>query len=201
MHIGIDLDNTLADLATPWLKRINQHLGTSFQHHHWKDWEASFLHPHGITNSTVYLHPNIYQEVDPIPKAITAAREILKMTGVTVSCVTANIKNSPEEEQEYRKAKIKWLETHLPELSDKVIFATVKTGLGLDILIDDGPHHFEHPKDHPGGFTGILVDQPWNKHVKTPHIIQDWHHAPKIVEKVVQKIKRPLHIKIPGGIS
>jgi 5'(3')-deoxyribonucleotidase len=181
MKVGIDLDGTLADIHTPWLDRVNRHIDANYSLKDWTDWGASFLHKHGITDSLSFLSPDIYDIAKPIPGAAEGIKRLMNIEGIELVCVSANpFKN----DEDYKVAKKEWLSKHVPELAEGVQFARVKRGLGLNVLIDDGPEHFENPD-----FTGVLVVRPWNHYVNTEHKLHDWDNAHEIVQTIHAKWK------------
>ena len=80
------------------------------------------------------------------------------------------------------------MKKHLPELSGKVVNAWEKFGLGLDLLIDDAPHHHEQ-KD----CITILVERPWNKPIKEKinfeACFSNWQEGEEIILQEIEKIR------------
>lgn len=114
MKIGIDVDDVVADLMTPWLNRCNALLrerhgyaGPDWMPDDLDRWD--FGPQIGLTEQEIWevLTPDIYQEVKPVvdarrvlEAAIAMGHEIAYVT----SCHTI----------EAYDAKVKWLQKHMP---------------------------------------------------------------------------------------
>lgn len=102
-------------------------------------------------------------------------------TDVEVVCVTSNPTKSAEA---FLEAKRRWLRRFIPELAESLVAAKIKTGLGLDILVDDAPQHHESPDCVP-----ILVERPWNSRVVTNLKFSDWADGEKIIFKLIEGMR------------
>jgi len=177
MNIGIDLDSTLAKIDQPWLDRLNHECGTAYRPEDWSDWNLTFL---GEEERKVFFRvftPDIYKEVLPYPKARDAIQALGKIPGVNLICVTSN----PSELFEvFRTAKQQWLANFFPDLADRIVFSRTKSGLGLDVLVDDAPHHLENPD-----FLPVLVERPWNKGVSCKLHFSEWQEGYSILRNVI----------------
>ena len=187
--IGIDLDGTLADIHHPWLEKFNATHKTKYVKEDWTDWDCfnpSIENPGDFFKSLLaHLHPDVYEAAPPYPHMAEAINKLASQPDVELVCVTTNPSNR---DAEFSVAKLAWLEEHIPALSKGVIFTKVKSGFGLDFLIDDAPHNTAHPAD----YTPILIERPWNRNVSCEHRIAGWESAldtilPLVAEHATQK--------------
>lgn len=179
MRIGIDFDSTIARIDLPWLERLNAARGTLYRSEDWSDWELTFLQPDDRKIFFGLLTPDLYDRVMPYPGAPEAIRRLAALPGVEMICVTSNPENDAAA---FSRAKKRWLRKYVPELSDRIISAKTKINLGLDILIDDAPHHY---KDADCIF--VLVRRPWNRAVVCPFQFTEWADAERVVMRIIRK--------------
>jgi 5'(3')-deoxyribonucleotidase len=181
IRIGVDFDSTIAKIDLPWLDRLNAARGTMYRPEDWSDWDLSFLQPDDRRLFFDLLTPDLYDIVIPYPGAPETIRELAAIPDVEMVCVTSN----PEKDADgFLRAKRRWLQKHIPELSDKIISAKTKTNLGLDILIDDAPHHHEE-----SNCVCVLVRRPWNRRVVCPNQFTDWIDANRLLTLLINKIR------------
>lgn len=179
MRIGIDFDSTIAKIDLPWLERLNAARGTAYRPEDWSDWELSFLQPDDRRLFFDLFTPDLYDRVMPYPGAPDAIRSIGAIPGVETICVTSNPENDAEA---FLRAKKSWLHKYIPELSDRIVSAKTKIDLGLDILIDDAPHHHKE-----ADCICVLVRRPWNRDVACPFQFADWVDAERVVMAIIRK--------------
>jgi 5'(3')-deoxyribonucleotidase len=170
LRLGIDVDDVVLDLLTPWLKRIARAVGDGVKEPHWTpddltQWE--FWKDLGVEESLVWstLTPDLYNDALPFPGVIEALREIRDM-GHQVVFVT-----STQSLDEF-VAKQRWLIRHgVGTLNDEFKgvgkWSEIKTkgdpSLHLDWLVDDYVGNLEK-------FTGygVLVTRPHNRRTIYP---------------------------------
>jgi 5'(3')-deoxyribonucleotidase len=111
---------------------------------------------------------------------------LAKRPGTELVCVTAVPSNQGEE---FQRAKREWLARYIPILANSVVFAKRKSGLGLNVLIDDGPEHF---KD--SDFVGVLVERPWNSKVRCGLRFREWADAPPVLARALEEAKRKIDL-------
>lgn len=165
MRIGIDVDDVVADLLTPWLRRFYAQYPDKVPMGpgdltKWELWEEL-----GCTKKEIFalLTPNIYtREVKPIPGALEAVRAIRDL-GHEVVFVTAC--KGHHNGKEMFKAKCDWLDENGFTGIVTQIYAVgpafhwqSKAEVPVDWLIDDYPGNLE---DFPG--VRILVTKPHNR--------------------------------------
>jgi 5'(3')-deoxyribonucleotidase len=179
MKIGIDFDSTIAKIDQPLLDRLNAIRGTHYQADEWSDWNLNFLPAKERRLLLSLLTPKLYQKVLPYPGAREAIRSLSKEPGIQLMCVTSN----PEKNgKAFMKAKKQWLRRHIPELGDALVAATTKSGLGLDLLVDDAPHHHE-----TADCVSVLVKRPWNRNVHSGLQFSDWKEGRRLLNRLIRK--------------
>src|SRR5260370_38906498 len=158
MKIGIDFDSTIAKIDQPLLDRLNSVCRTTYGAEEWTDWNLRFLRPDEKQLLLRLFAPDLYDFVVPYPGAPEAIDSLSKKRGVDLVCVTSN----PEKGSDaFMKAKTRWLRRYIPALSSALVAARNKSGLGLDLLVDDAPHHHE-----AADCVTVLVKRPWNQGVR-----------------------------------
>ena len=177
MKIGIDFDSTIAKIDQPLLDKLNAIRGTNYRAKEWSDWNLSFLRADEKQLLLRLLTPNLYQVVRPYPGAREAIRSLSRKPNVELVCVTSN----PEKnDKAFMEAKRNWLRRYIPELSDALISARDKSGLGLDVLIDDAPHHHE-----AADCVTVLVRRPWNQDVHCRLQFSTWHKGHLLLNRLI----------------
>lgn len=184
MKIGIDLDSTIAKVDSPWLDRLNKACGTNYTSQQWTDWNLTFLKPQERKILFEVFTPDLYEIVQPYGGAPEVVKELATTPGVELECVTANPSLNS---QEFAEAKKRWLRCHFPDLANSVVFSKKKSGLGLDVLIDDAPQHFE-----TGDFIPVLVERPWNTMVRCELHFREWNQARSVLFPLLTQWRREL---------
>jgi 5'(3')-deoxyribonucleotidase len=182
MRIGVDFDSTLAKIDQPLLNRLNAIRGTAYRAEEWSDWSLSFLPPEERDLLFRLFTPDLYDEVLPYRGAREAIQSLLDKPDIDLVCVTSN----PERQGDvFMEAKNRWLRRHVPELSDRLIAAANKYGLGLDLLIDDAPHHHR-----AADCTMVLVERPWNQDVHCALRFSDWEEGKGLLNRLILQRNR-----------
>ena len=159
LRIGIDVDQTLADLHGPWIKWANAEFGT--HHTEFTQWDD----PTNWWGDLAYkfLKPRIYDEDIIVPfDGAKITVDTLREQGHDILFVTACNHNEKME-----RSKAEWLKRHgLLYHMDEFHPRVDKSNAPADVLADDGFHNVETFKG-----KGILVDASHNKHDNWPHRI------------------------------
>ena len=185
MRIGIDFDSTIAKIDQPLLDRLNRARGTAYRAENWSDWDLTFLPPDDRRLLFTLLTPDLYDIVAPYPQAPESISALSKVPGVQLVCVTSN----PQEDGDaFTEAKGRWLRRHIPELSGELIASRNKFGLGLDVLVDDAPHHHK-----TADCTTVLVRRPWNRDIRCPLEFSDWNDGLHVLSKLIRNTERNRH--------
>jgi 5'(3')-deoxyribonucleotidase len=180
VRIGIDLDSTVARIDRPWLAKLNAIRGTAYRPEDWSDWDLHFLQPGDREIFLRLFTPDLYDSVDPYPGAAEAIARLAKDASTELVCVTTNPQARSDE---FVGAKRRWLQRYIPDLANTLIIASSKSGLGLDILIDDAPHHHDR-----GDYISVLIDRPWNEAVNANFRFKEWPEGEALVRTLIQEI-------------
>jgi 5'(3')-deoxyribonucleotidase len=149
--IGLDVDETVSDLHTPWLEYGNGKFGTNFTA--FTSWDC--IEEWWGKAAFDFIHPCIYENDEVMP--IRAAREavdLLRALGHQIRFVTSCVNDTEE-------AKCAWLQRHGFTRQPSVEFlpGRDKSRAPVDVLVDDGFHNVS-------AFHGkaVLVTAPHNAH-------------------------------------
>lgn len=197
LTIGVDLDGVLYPFSEALRDYAVEHCGEDpetlsaaqdwdFFHTQW-GWSKSKykrIFHRGIKAGYIFGYETL-----PIPGSALGL-QALREAGHRVILVTH--RSVPGCEQECRDNTLLWLhEWDIP--FDGLIFAGDKTGLGLDLLIDDAPHNIEAAVK--AGERAWFWDQPWNRHVGH-HRVQCWEDVLADIETI--RYERPTIIGLAG---
>ncbi|NXK79239.1 NT5C protein, partial [Amazona guildingii] len=84
--------------------------------------------------ASVYESPGFFLGLDPIPGALEALQEMIRMQDTEVFICTSPLRNY----EHCILEKYKWVEKHLgPEFVDRIILTRDKTVVSADLLFDD----------------------------------------------------------------
>lgn len=169
MRIGVDVDDVVVDLLTPWLKRIARAVGKpedAWTPDDITQWE--FWNDLGVERSLVWsvYTPDIYDEALPHAGARGALQEIRRL-GHQVVFVTQSV------DAEMFRRKVLWLDEHGISEEGEIAYAVGEWTpfkskadplLDLDWLVDDHVGNLD-------GFPGypVLMTRPHNRRLVTPH--------------------------------
>jgi 5'(3')-deoxyribonucleotidase len=179
IRVGIDFDSTIAQIAQPWLDLFNARKGTTLTLMDWKDWDLSFLAVDDRPLFFSLLTPELYETVEPYPHAAEVIQRWASRPDLELVCVTSN---PSKDSERFTAAKVKWLKRYIPSLAGSVIAARAKSGLGLDVLIDDAPHHHAD-----GDYVSVLVRRPWNENANCDLAFENWTDADDVLGRAVQR--------------
>ena len=180
--LGVDLDSTLAKIDQPWLDRLNRRFDKRYRDTDWTDWNFEFLSPAERDEMFILFTPDIYESAQAYPFAPEAIAKLAGISGLELKCVTSS---PSQNESAFIQAKHKWIKRHIPELSDSILFTNKKSGIGLTVLVDDAPHHFQG-----SDFIPILVERPWNKNVTCDLRFSDWSSGYSLILQLIQSISK-----------
>ena len=193
MRIGIDFDSTIAKIDQPLLDRLNKIRGTAYHAEDWSDWDLTFLPPDDRKLLFRLFTPDLYDTVMPYPQAPDSISAFAKVPGIQLVCVTSNLQ---ENSDAFTKAKERWLRRHIPELSGDLIASRNKFGLGLDVLVDDAPHHHEM-----ADCVTVLVRRPWNRDIRCPLEFANWTDGLCVLIQLIRnfqqnRLERATHVSV-----
>lgn len=162
MRIGLDVDDVVLDLLTPWLNAYNRkHEDANWTPEDLTQWEI--WHDIGCSKEEMYalLTPDLYDNAQPIPGALEAAKAIRELGHDIVYVTTCP-------NTDHGLAKLDWLERHgFFESNDKMYSVgpwathTSKSTVPVEWLVDDNVKNVE---DFPG--HALLVTKPHNRRIQ-----------------------------------
>lgn len=160
MIVGIDVDEVCADLLSEWVRRYNLRYDDTLNPDLISEWDMSkVVKPEcGKDIYRILSEPDLYANVQPIPGAVEAVRDIRGL-GARVVFVTSCARHQSDQKRE-------WLIQHgfLPEREFEPDFITAsdKALIGVDVLVDDNIATVEKfPRD------AMLVTKSYNEHIPT----------------------------------
>jgi 5'(3')-deoxyribonucleotidase len=182
LTIAIDIDGTIADLISVWLKEYNLDYHDNLRPSDITAWETHlFVKPECGKSIYTYLEwAEIYDEVLPIDlQNSVVAIERMRFLGHRVVFLTTSTLGASG-------AKFRWLVKHgfLDKKNMKdYVEATDKLLLRADILIDDKPSTCK--AWYESGRFPILFTQPWNLSELVPYMhTNDWEKICDLVEDI-----------------
>jgi 5'(3')-deoxyribonucleotidase len=156
VKIGFDLDNVLNCLEQPWADWIVANHDPNMTVDNWSQWHLHEISPAGKAVYDFLKLPGVFRELPVRPDAVEVTKR-LQGRGHELFVISACGINP-----EVWPDKIAWLQQHFPHIALKNLIACERKGMiGVDCLVDDGPHNLA---DFPG--TKIVFDHPWNRDVK-----------------------------------
>lgn len=167
--IAFDIDGTLADLMTAWLKMYNNDYGDSLCPSDITDWDVSkFVLPKCSKKIFKYIgNPKIYDFVLPIDGSLNAVNSVRDSANVVfVTSISGNTAGRKRE----------WLvDNGFYKKGDVYIEASDKSAIDADLLIDDYPVNIESFYGKDGRGIGIIFSQHWNMKFDWPLRIPNWN--------------------------
>lgn len=172
MLIMVDVDSTIADLMTEWLKLYNRDYEDSLDVSKINDWAmGNFVKPECGPKIYDYLKlDTLYDNVLPIDGARSGIAH-LRNKGHRVVYASSGV---------YSLAKYKWLERNGFEpgmYAEDYIVVYDKSLLKGDLLVDDRPKNIEEF----GSRKSILFNQPWNQSFSWSRRAYSWHDVTQMV--------------------
>lgn len=169
MRAGVDLDGVIADLLTPFTKKINKEFGLSLKHEDITSFHFADCIPGLDWDSikSVWENPKFILKQPLLPWAKWGINR-LKGLGYTIYIITAR-------KSYLKQATLQWLEKH------EIHFDEIVTGKreekwsyierkGLDIFIEDKAQNaLEAVRSCERVY---LIDAPYNKQLDEPKIIR-----------------------------
>ena len=141
MKIALDLDNTLIDILTPWLKVVNTRENSNYT---FKDIDT-YDHPLVMKHDDFIHSHDMYDNLVPDEKAISFFNDMKKR--YEVSIVTHTLDG-------HKNSKIKFIDTYFPGV-DVCMTGSDNSKFLIDkVLMDDRPSNVESHVNN--GYHGIL---------------------------------------------
>lgn len=155
MKIGVDIDGVTADFQGGWAKAYEVWYGKQIDPEALKSWDACFDETHFKDEADFWAwtdEANIWRNLDPIPGALGAIRELRK-DGHDVVFITHRHENA-------RMATQDWIRRHvvpMPELH----FTKHKWTVDRQVYIEDSPKGLLQLVERKPYV--IRFQQPWNE--------------------------------------
>lgn len=157
--IGVDVDDTVADLLGSWLARAYKITGEWVLPEELKSWEVSdHFKPEHVDGVRQALDEEDYSTVFPLPGALKGVARLCQLGRVVfvTSCTSRLI---------MVQQKFEWLMRYgFIDRAEDFVVAKDKSLVSWDFLIDDGAHNI--PKTRVlrwGSKKGILLARPHNR--------------------------------------
>ena len=156
----VDLDDTITDLVTDWIRIYNEIYGDNLKVENVTEWNIGKFTLVGEKMYDILKDPNLFKNV----KIRTGATETLEWANeyFNIQIVSAT---SPYTYLD----KANWVKEYLPFLADSFSAIIPKYLLKGDIMIDDKPDNLEY-------FDGVQIvfDRPWNRDNNKYLRVKDW---------------------------
>lgn len=179
--IGVDVDDVVADLLTPWFELYN--LANVA-----RGWEPDTTTPDQLTGwhfSTQVKYPETfmamlrevkYETVRPIPGALAAVEGLRKLGRVIFVTSCPGLYSA--------KPKFDWLYVHGflgPNGQEDYFPVKDKKMVRMDYLFDDGDHNIKACAEV--GITSVLVRRPHNRNFEWVHNVPGLYAAPNYLRE------------------
>lgn len=174
----IDVDDTIEDLLSAWLKSLNDKYGTNVCNDEITDWDVSKFFP-TLTREQVFepLHyDEFWETVKPKPDAVEYVKKLFDEGYEIYLCTSTD----------YRIIRAKYefiIKKYFPYIEwNHVIVAYRKQMIKADYLIDDDVHNLEN-----GNFIKILMSAPHNRNYDAESNgmirVNNWKEIYEIINK------------------
>lgn len=181
--IAIDLDSTVCDLLTEWLRLYNEEYEAESTVGHMTQWSMSDNVSIGKEIYKYLSDADLYKRLEPFPGALETVRAFHD-TGHEVHIVTA-----PTPGLDHTAAdKLWWCRQHLGYLPyDRFSLLHSKERFICDVLIDDAPKNLErHAKLQPSS-KRLGIAYPYNEcAVGSMHLRADSYENPENAWKQIK---------------
>jgi 5'(3')-deoxyribonucleotidase len=161
MKIAVDLEGTLADIHTPWIKLHNAGHGTNYTLKDMTGWDFFFGSStedffRDVKNLWLYS----WREIPPTEKNIGEKLSVLSDAHI-IEIVTKSVAAAAPKGTE---CIIAWQHAHKIPYHSVFLEHGSKFELNYDLYVDDSPKFAEQAKIYRKKV--LLYDRPWNQSVK-----------------------------------
>ncbi len=184
-RIGIDLDETLAQSALEWLKKLHasdkMKAIKDFEYitlFDWTEFPDSDMNQEELVE---FWKSQNLEGILPVHDSIIGVSKLFQNNKL-LHIITAR------NEHDHRSDTERWLNIYFPEIHpSRIHFANhlvrqnhmksmICKSFGITMIIDDGLHNALDAVEH--GIECILIDKPWNRSLEATHPliyrVQDW---------------------------
>lgn len=158
----VDLDCTLVDMLTAWLKKYNEATGENVRITDIKEYDMGHACPNNKVLYDILNQRGFFYEMEPMPGAIEALQGLMD-DGYDVVIVT-----QPPRKAEFAvQDKRRWMKKYFGSFSAaNMVFCHRKELIEGDLLFDDRPSHLINwKKNNPEGLTAT-IDWLYNRDVQ-----------------------------------
>lgn len=185
--ILVDMDDTLNQFAEVFWGVYNDLYNEAQDHRLVNTWDLQLFARGDINVYDLLKHPGIYRDIPLKSYAAEFMRQIHDKYDVyivtdapegTSHCVSDKPFSNPADD------KRTWVKEHFPFFpQDRIIICSHKWMVVGDVLIDDKPAIFE--KFQELGRKCILIDMPYNQHIKTIWRAKDLVEAEQMIASIL----------------
>jgi len=191
MHIGLDLDEVVAEFFDEVIKFYHKKTGELHKKENMKSynfWELWDISREEAVNLIEDFHENHNVDtITPVEKAIESVNHLLTKNKITI--ITAR-------PSKFKHKVESWLNKHFPEANLEVIYASGFHGnqyktkpqickdINVDLIIEDSLQTAKECATK--GIKVILFDKPWNQSQEQENITRvfHWPQAVKEIERI-----------------
>ena len=186
----LDMDDVLADFLEPWIDMYNKDYSDTLEIKTINDWNTSLFVKDecGLKIFDYFKKPGLYRNLPVKPYAIEMVTNLTDL-GYEIFIVTDSPMGCTYGEDGWKGSnpaddKRAWLQEHFPMIPTSNFIITGKKWMVTgDILVDDKPT--THEEFLKRGRKSILVDMPYNNHLKTDYRVTNLKEAEEMILKLV----------------
>lgn len=182
------MDGIMCDLHTRWCELYNKDWNDNLTIDKVTAWNMhQFCKPECGDKLYDYLTPELYLDLEPLPGAIKAYKQ-LKKAGHTIVFITASPKGCAD-------AKATWLEKHLGVGYMDYGAIKRKYMVRADVLVDDSPKNIKLWKEAWPNGLGISIAYPYNEELRTLSDLhaESYKNTEVAWEQIVERIIKRSH--------
>ena len=195
--ILVDMDEVLADLIPSWLSHYNRDYNHNLTAEDLTEWDTSkFTKPEcGKKIYDYFKTPGLFRNLSVRPYAKEFIQNlmdnnyrVLIVSDSPAGHAYCDYANDMASVSNPADDKRRWLEEHFPMIDSKdIIFTGKKWFVQGDVIVDDKPTTFLEFQNR--NRNAILIDQPYNRYITTPHRALDLRKAEEKVYEMTKGTK------------
>lgn len=186
--ILVDIDDTLNEFAPTFWKTYNETYGENQDYTQVDSWNLQDYARADVDAYALLRHPGLFRYIPLKDNAEQFMKNIYEKYDVYLvtdsPAGTSHCDHAGEKYANPADDKRKWVAEHFPYFpQDQIIICSHKWMVEGDVLIDDKPATFE--KYEELGKKCILIDMPYNRHIKTKWRAKDLVEAEQMIEEIL----------------